>query len=194
MHKIATGLTLLGSALLLSACAPTGATAAVVNGVAIPTAQVNSIAKGCAAAINDSGLTPQTVTPDMVRADSLQIAILSEWAAQYVVEAAGLTDEVPEGTSALSYLERNEVTGNAVPTTDAMVASVEEAQQEYLLDNEDCSAGILGLARHNVLATTAGADYFNQAADIEVNPRFGAWDAASLTVSGSGSLSDVAQR
>lgn len=194
MHKIARGATLLGSALLLSACAPTGATAAVVNGVTIPTAQVNSIAKGCAAAINDSGLTPQTVTPDMVRADALQIAILSEWAAQYVITEAGAGDQVPEGTSALSYLEDHEIPDDAAPTTDQMVASVEGAQQGYLLDNEQCSVGILGLARHNVLAATAGSDYFNRPVDVEVNPRFGAWDPASLTVAGSGSLSDVAQR
>lgn len=194
MYKIATGATLLGSALLLSACAPTGATAAVVNGVVITNSQVNSVAQGCATAINDSGLAAQEVTPDLIRADALQISILSEWAAQYVVDEAGEADGLADGESAASYLQNNEVSGEGLPTEEEMLGTIEQSQQTYLLESEDCAAAMLGLARHNVLAYTAGADYFNQASEIEVNPRFGNWDPATLTVAGSGSLSELAQR
>ncbi len=193
MPKFVKGLALMGAAALLAGCAPTGVTAAVVNGVKVPQSRVSAIAEGCSTAINDSGMAQQQVTPRMLRADSIQIAVLSERSAQYSVEAAGMGDQLADGESAVDFLASHEVSGPGVPTQEELLAAVSAAHQEHLLDNEDCAVGLLGLVRHNLLAQNARTSYFGAPAEITLNPSYGTWDAKEMKADGSGSLSELAK-
>lgn len=161
-------LPLLGLA-LLAGCSPTGGTAAFVNDVAVPDSRVSEFAEGCSAVLMDDE-SQLARTPNQLRSAMVQWAVLGEMSRQ---QLASMGIE-PTDEQLRNYLIRNGIGG--------------------MLDDPRCAEAALGLARHNVLVLSLGSNsgtYFD-AYQVELNPRYGAWDPVTLVIVGSGSLSQVA--
>lgn len=160
------GIPLIGVA-LLAGCSATGGTAAVVNGVSIPDSRVTGFAEGCSTVLQG---TPQLAqSANELRPQMVKWAVLDEMSRQQAAES----DEAP--------------------TEDQLREYVERAGLGVLLSDERCEQATLGVARHDLIALGLGEDmasYFG-AFDIELNPRYGEWNATDLQAGGSGSLSSL---
>lgn len=153
---------------LFAGCSPTGGTAAVVNGVAIPDSQVTGFAEGCSAVLQEIPQLAQT--PSQLRPQAITWAVLGEMSRQQVA-AAG-----------------------AGPTDQQLRDYVTQAGLGVLLTDSRCAAAMMGLARHDIVGLTMGGDIgdYLESFEVEVNPRYGEWNMEDLRASGSGSLSQIA--
>ncbi len=165
-HIARAALPLIGVA-MLAGCSATGGTAAVVNDVVIPDSRVSSFAEGCSAVLQGSPQLAQS--PNQLRPQMVKWAVLDEMSRQQA-----------------------ETMGDA-PSDDQLRDYVEQAGLGVLLTDERCSEATLGVARHDMIALNLGdkmASYFG-AFDVELNPRYGEWNATDLQAGGSGSLSSL---
>lgn len=155
---------------LLAGCAPSGSTAAIVNGVSIPDSQVMEWAQGCAA-ITDRPNRPGELTANELRTEMLQYAVIDVVSRQ-AREAAG--------------------TG---PSDEQLLEVIrDEPVMKQILSNDACTEAHIALLRHNFYAMESGESYFTSF-DVQLNPRYGArWNTAEVKPEGSGSMSQVTQR
>ena len=157
----------LASACALVGCSPSGGTAAVVNGVAIPDAQITQIAQGCAAQVEQQA--GGELTAEQLRTQIVRWAIIGQMSKQYADQHhVDISDDQL----------REHIRANSSPE---------------LLEDPACEAAVLGVARHDLLSLSLQSninDYI-LGNEIEVNPRYGTWDATRLTLVGSGSLSEM---
>ena len=154
---------------LLAGCAPTGGTAAVVNGVSIPDSRVTEATDGCASVMRDLG-----VPEGQMHLQVLRWAVFDEVARQFVA------------TSGLQ------------PTEAELLAEARIEGAEELMADARCAQLVSGVLRYNLLAAalaqsgTQWPDTFG-APDIKINPRYGVWDPPDVTWAGTGSLSQFDQ-
>ncbi len=154
----------------LSGCSPASGTAAVVNGVVIPDSRITDYSEGCAVVLASQ---PQLqMTANELRPQMVMWAVLGEMSSQ---QAAQMGADAPTDAQVRDYMQQ---LGLGV-----------------LLTDERCAQAALGIARSDLIASGLGlqsASYLG-AYDVELNPRYGNWDPANLTLAGSGSLSELAQ-
>ena len=155
--------TLSVAGLLLVGCAAgTPSTAAVVNGTSVTESEVTRWANGCAPAFQS---TAAAVRPSMVNA-ALQGALADTIAA----------------SKNITITDADRVRG---------AGSMQDA--DLLMKDPDCADAVLAVSSLIFVADKLGTEAFTQAiaeAQVEVNPRYGTWSAASVGLSGaSGSLS-----
>ena len=151
----------------LSGCSPASGTAALINGVAIPDSRVTAFSEGCSAVLQDTQLAQ---SPNELRSQMVTWAVLDEMSRQ----KAAQMDDPPTDTQLRDY--------------------VEQAGLNILLTDDRCAEAARGVARHDLIALGLGVNtepYFG-GYTVELNPRYGSWDATNLDVSGSGSLSEIA--
>lgn len=152
---------------LLAGCAPTGGTAAIVNGVTIPDSRVTQYAEGCAVALANGG---QAATPNQLRPQMAGVAVLGEMSRQQIaLEGDG-------------------------PTDDQLRTEIRRLNGDYLLSDPRCEQATLGLMRYNLIAGSLGerwAESFGHF-EVELNPRYGQWDWTAMAAGGSSSLSQLA--
>lgn len=148
-------------ALFAGCSTPTGGTAFEVAGQRVSMAQVEDAAAGCAGLVQQDS---QALTGEVAR------MMLSGQLAEAVAEKTSTAVDPAKRSQALKQL-----------------------QGEELLADEDCAVAVNGFADYAVINQELGQDKVRSAIkslDVEVNPRFGGWDKARGTFSGtSGSLS-----
>lgn len=153
---------------LLAGCSPTGGTAAIVNGVAIPDSRVTSFAQGCSAALQDQSNPQAELEPNALRPTMLQLAVLDE-------------------------MSRQQASGDAqAPTDDQLLEEVRRRNGEQFLVDERCAEATTALMRHEHYLLTLRDEYLGSYT-VEMNPRYGVWDPDQLIAVGSSSLSTVDQ-
>ncbi|MGB3955313.1 MAG: hypothetical protein WBL05_08545 [Brooklawnia sp.] len=152
---------------LLAGCAPTGGTAAIVNGVVLPDSRVIEASEACADALRANGA--QNAEPGAIRREMLEWVVMDEMGKQYV-------DSQP-----------------TKPTEDELRAEAAALNLQPLLQNERCAEITLGVARYNLVASSLGSNWSDAFGDFEVelNPRYGTWDLSNVSAVGSGSLSQL---
>jgi hypothetical protein len=152
---------------LLAGCAPTGGTAAIVNGVAIPDSRIVQATEGCASVLREFG-----VTEGQMRLQVVRWAVIDEVASQFVA------------------------TSDLKPTDAEILAEARAEGAEAFLADARCGQLTSGVLRYNLLAAAlaeSGEEWPQtfRAPDIEINPRYGVWDPSSLTLVNTGSLSQL---
>jgi len=156
------------SVLAFSGCSVRAQTAFTVDGNVTTMAQVNDTINGCAAAFGEA---PSTLAaPNVV--DAMVVAQVSRAMAQ----------------------EQNTQTSDADLTSMIQNGQIGGLSPDFLKD-PTCANLAVGMALQALLVFQMGSDPFLAAVQthsVVVNPRFGAWDPSSLTISGSGSLSQAA--
>lgn len=152
------------AATMMTGCSPAGGTAAVVNGQAISDSQITTWSKGCDEALKSMGQQSDaaTIRPIMVR-----WAVLAQSSNDYLADhpIAGIDDQVD--------------------------AYVRQSKLGPLLDQPACGQLIHEFGKHNLLVASLGAnaeDYLG-GIEVELNPRYGEWDAANLDLVAQNSLS-----
>lgn len=166
---------IVAAGLLLSACTPTGGSAAVVNGVQVPESLVQDTIDGC-----------EAVGFPIVDGVSMTRAGLAFSLAAAEVARQGTAFE------GVSVLPRNEV-----------AAMLETAVPAEVLQHEECGDFIIGSTSFNLalqeMQMTLPPEQLNEAItdiieSIELNPRYGRIrpQANGELVTGTGSLSVVA--
>ncbi len=152
---------------LLAGCAPTGGTAAIVNGVSLPESRVIEASQACAEALRASGA--ENAEPNALRREMLEWVVMDEMGKQYV-------DSQP-----------------SQPTEAELRTEAAALNLEPLLGNERCAEVTLGVARYNIVASSLGSNWSQAFGDFEVvlNPRYGNWDLSNVSAVGSGSLSQL---
>ncbi len=154
----------------LTACSPASGTAALVNGVAIPDSRVTSFSEGCSVALRDD---PQlALSPNELRPQLLVWAVLGEMSSQ---QAALMGAGAPSDSQIRDYMEQRGLSA--------------------LLTDDRCAEAAVGIVRSDLIASSLGSqsDTYFDSYTVELNPRYGSWDQAKLSPTGSGSLSDLAK-
>lgn len=154
-------------AISLVGCAPSGGTAAVVNGETIPDSDIVRWSQGCAAATAD--YSGEDITVQQMRRQIVRWAVLGEIGQQYAEE---------------SGIE---------PSDEQVDEYAKQALAEEIVDHEVCGEIIAQAAKFDVIALSLGAQagemqYGNQ---VRLNPRYGVWDERTLNAEGSTSLSEA---
>ena len=151
----------------LSGCAHQGSTAAIVNGVEIPDSVIVDYAESCSAVLT------QQNDPAQIRFDMLHWAVLGEMSEQYLAEHP---DQRPSEDELMAYAQQHPILA-------------------YAVRDEGCRPIALELAQHQVLALNLGGragDYI-QGNEVEINPRYGAWNSETQEPEPLASLSELAE-
>ncbi len=151
---------------LFAGCTPSGQTAFEVNGERIGMSAVDSAAKGC-----------EAVGQGQIQAS----AIKSQIARMLLV-----------GQLARTVAAENDFEIDGA----ARSAAITQLEGDDLMTNADCATAISSFGDFSVAQQRLGAEQLQKeisALDVEVNPRFGQWDASKASfTSSTGSLSSQA--
>jgi len=156
------------SMLAFTGCSVRAQTAFSVDGNVTSITQLNDMVNGCASALGEA---PSALSVASV-ADTMILAQISRAIAQ----------------------DQNTQTSDADLTTMIQSGQIQGLAPQ-LLNDPTCASMAVGIALFALLTFQMGSDPFlaaTQSHDVIVNPRFGLWDASSLTLSGTGSLSQAA--
>jgi len=156
------------SVLAFSGCSVRAQTAFTVDGNITTVAQVNDAVNGCATALGEA---PSALSASAV-ASAMIVAQISRDIAQ----------------------QQNTQTSDADLTGMIQNGQIQGLAPQMLTD-PTCANLAVGMALQALLAFQMGSTPYLSAAQgysVAANPRFGAWDPASLSLSGSGSLSQAA--
>ena len=153
---------------LLAGCAPSAGTAMVVDGRRVTEDHLDALAEGCRTALDGAGTSDQYPDGEVRQA-------IASWVAQGLVADA--------------LIERANAT---VSDADLQKARAGLRNADLFTSTADCSEAFMGIVRLTAYVSLEGEQSARDQASglrIEINPRYGAWDADELTVMGSGSLS-----
>jgi len=155
------------SAVAFSGCSVRAQTAFTVDGKVTTMAQVNDTVNGCATALGQ----PPAVLTNVLVSGMIVAQISRDMAAEQNVQTsdADLTSMVQNG----------QISG--LPSS--------------MLNDPNCGSLAVSLALQALMSFQMGSGSFitaTQSHTVVVNPRFGTWDPNNLTLSGSGSLSQLA--
>ena len=152
---------------LLTACTPTGGTAAVVDKVRISESDITRYAEGCASVTGANGIASET-------AASLRSTVVSWSVQELLVQKVAAMHHVTIDPAARDAAFSSTPVGKALAT------------------NADCREAAVGAIDLSLLAQQldpATVIRDAQTLNLQLNPRYGSWDYTSMTASGSGSLS-----
>ncbi len=159
---------------LFAGCSPMPSTVAVVNGTLISADEVATASAGCAFAMG--------VSEDQIRrAGIVQTLVLGE-VMQELADAAGLTDALIDENVDQQMAQLTPLEGSESETQQAF-----EDCRPLLRESAKVSALLQGLDQATALQVF-------EAADVEINPRYGRWDPASASLfTETGSISIAAE-
>lgn len=155
------------SLLATTGCTARAQVAFTVNGTATTMTQVSDLANGCAAALG--GTTE-------------------------VISAAGLVSDMIHDALARQLAASNDISYTDEELRQPIVAGKVSPLAQLMLKDPTCEQLALGLTLEGLVRDNLGVSAYQSAAaaiTVQVNPRFGTWNATDLSVDGSGSLSQT---
>lgn len=153
---------------LLAGCAPSAGTAMVINDSKVSVSHIDALTEGCQTALDNAGKGGDYPEGEVSQA-------VASWVAQGLVADA--------------LIERDNIT---VSDDDLQKARSGLRNEDVFTSTADCADAFMGIVKLTAYVSLEGRDKaLAEASDIEVevNPRYGQWNTADLTIDGSGSLS-----